>query len=111
MWASQEGCLEDVVFLLSSGVEVNSRSQVRENDLIKSLHFIAATALTYIHRCTAISLMPRPHPAHVRRRDLVSQIQILGLAPEALSDLSNLGVALIGIMWQQEQVLQWYCSR
>ena len=23
------------------------------------------------------SLMPRPHPAHVRRRDLVSQIQIL----------------------------------
>jgi len=29
VWASQEGCLEDVVFLLSTGVEVNSRAQVR----------------------------------------------------------------------------------
>ena len=29
VWASWEGCLEDVVFLLSTGVEVNSRSQVR----------------------------------------------------------------------------------
>ena len=47
VWASQGGCLEDVVFLLSTGVEVNSRSQVRENDLIKSLHFMPATALTH----------------------------------------------------------------
>ena len=29
IWASREGCLEDVVFLLSIGVEVNSRGQVR----------------------------------------------------------------------------------
>ena len=29
LWASEEGCLEDVVFLLSTGVEVNSRGQVR----------------------------------------------------------------------------------
>ena len=77
MWASQEGCLEDVVFLLNTGVEVNSRSQVRENDVIKSLHFMPATALTHTHRCMyelAISLMPRPYLAHVRRRGLVSQI-------------------------------------
>ena len=29
LWASGEGCLEDVVFLLSTEVEVNSRDQVR----------------------------------------------------------------------------------
>ena len=29
VWASQEGCLEDVVFLLRAGVKVNSRNQVR----------------------------------------------------------------------------------
>ena len=29
LWASGEGCMEDVVFLLSTGVEVNSREQVR----------------------------------------------------------------------------------
>ena len=29
IWASGEGCLEDVVFLLSTGVEVNTRGQVR----------------------------------------------------------------------------------
>ena len=29
IWASREGCLEDVVFLLSTGVEVNTRGQVR----------------------------------------------------------------------------------
>ena len=29
-----------------------------------------------------ISLVPRPYPAHVRRRGLVSQGQILGLASE-----------------------------
>jgi len=29
LWASGEGCLEDVILLLSSGVEVNSRGQVR----------------------------------------------------------------------------------
>ena len=30
-----------------------------------------------------LSHMTRPYPAHVRRRGLVSQVQILGLAPEA----------------------------
>ena len=29
IWASWEGCLEDVIFLLSTGVEVNTRGQVR----------------------------------------------------------------------------------
>ena len=29
LWASGEGCLEGVVFLLSTGVEVDSRGQVR----------------------------------------------------------------------------------
>ena len=27
-------------------------------------------------------LVPRPHSAHARRKGLVSQVQILGLAPE-----------------------------
>ena len=35
------------------------------------------------------SLVPRLHPAHARRRGLVSQVQILGLAPEAWSSQSN----------------------
>ena len=50
------------------------------------------------------SLMPRPHPAHARRRRLVSQVQILGLAPEAWSTQSN------HKMRKQEQVLQTYRS-
>jgi len=29
LWTSWEGCLDDVILLLSSGVEVNSRGQVR----------------------------------------------------------------------------------
>ena len=29
---------------------------------------------------TELSPVPRPHPVHVRRRNLVSQVQILGLA-------------------------------
>ena len=43
-----------------------------------------------------ISLVPRPHPAHVRRRGLVSQVEILGPAPEAWSCQSNRRVAFIG---------------
>ena len=31
------------------------------------------------------SLVPRPHPAHARRRGLVSQVGMLGLAPETRS--------------------------
>ena len=31
-------------------------------------------------RVTVYSLVPRPHPAHARRRGLVSQVQILGPA-------------------------------
>ena len=51
VWASQEGCLEDVVFLLSTGVEVNSRSQV--SDTVRSnAHYdicsVYATALVYM---------------------------------------------------------------
>ena len=52
------------------------------------------------------TLVPRPHPAHVRRRGLVSQVQILGLAPEAWSNQSNRRAAFIGIMRKREQVLQ-----
>ena len=29
VWASQEGCLDDVAFLLSTGVDANSKGQVR----------------------------------------------------------------------------------
>ena len=57
------------------------------------------------------SLMPRPHPAHARRRDLVSQVQILGLTSQAWSAQSNRRAAFIGIMRKQEQVLQWYRSK
>ena len=38
IWASQEGCLDDVVFLLSTGVEVNSRGQVRESDTVRLMY-------------------------------------------------------------------------
>jgi len=36
-----------------------------------------------------LSLVPRPNPAHTRRRGLVSQVQILGLAPKAWSGQSD----------------------
>ena len=40
LWASREGCLEDVVFFLSTGVELNSRGQVRlELPLLNPLIF------------------------------------------------------------------------
>ena len=58
-----------------------------------------------------ISLVPRPHPAQGRRRSLVSQVQILGLAPEAWSGQSNRRAAFIGIMRKREQVLQSYHSK
>ena len=29
VWTSREGCLDDVVFLLSAGVDSNSKGQVR----------------------------------------------------------------------------------
>ena len=34
------------------------------------------------------SLVPKPHPAYTRRKGLVSQVQIFGLAPEAWSGQS-----------------------
>ena len=34
------------------------------------------------HSLVASSLVPRPHPAQARRRGLVSQVQIIGVAPE-----------------------------
>ena len=46
----------------------------------------------------SFSLVPRPHPAHARRRGLVSQVPILGLAPETWSGQSYCRVAFIGIM-------------
>ena len=57
------------------------------------------------------SVLPRPHPAHTRRRGMVSQVQILGLAPEVWSGISNHRAAFIGIMQKQEQVLQSYHSK
>ena len=59
---------------------------------------------------TGSSLMPRPHPAHMRIGGLVSQVQILGLATEAWSNHWNYRVAFIGIMRKWE-VLQWYHSK
>ena len=55
--------------------------------------------------------MLRPHPAQARRRGLVSQVQILGLAPEAWSGQSNHKAVFIGIVRKQEQLLQSYCSK
>ena len=37
------------------------------------------------HVQTFSSLVPRPHPAHARRRGLVLQVGMLGLAPETRS--------------------------
>ena len=51
------------------------------------------------------SLLPRPHPAHARRRGLVSQVQILWLAPELWTSQSDRRTAFIRIMWKREQVL------
>ena len=53
IWASGEGCLEDVVFLLSTGVEVNSKGQVRGSATVRSLYFISlfvfnVTVLTHV---------------------------------------------------------------
>ena len=56
----------------------------------------------------SFSLMPRPHPAHARRRGLVSQVPILGLAPETWSGQSYCRAAFIGI---NAQLLQSYCSK
>ena len=42
------------------------------------------------------SLVPRPHPAHARRKGLVSQVQILGLVPETWSGQSYRRTAFIG---------------
>ena len=41
------------------------------------------TFKTLSERAKGFWHVPRPKSAHVRRRDLVSQVQILGLAPEA----------------------------
>ena len=49
------------------------------------------------------SLVPRPHLAHARRRGLVSQVQILGLAPKAWSGQSDRRRAFIRITWQQNK--------
>ena len=56
------------------------------------------------------SLVPRLHPAHARRRGLVSQVQILGLALEGWSNQWNRRAAFI-IMLKREQVLQFYRSK
>ena len=41
------------------------------------------------------NLVPRPHPAHTRRRGLVSQVQILGLA-EVLKPCNGLQIGQCG---------------
>ena len=54
MWASREGCLEDVVFLLSTGVEVNSRGQVR-------CHCLATTLCHYSFSTQLLDVMNTKH--------------------------------------------------
>ena len=55
------------------------------------------TNLAHSRICHCL-LMPRPHLAHARRRGLVSQVQILGLAPKAWSSQSDRRRAFIRIM-------------
>ena len=42
------------------------------------------TDIVSLGECSLVasSLVPRPHPAQARRRGLVSQVQIIGVAPE-----------------------------
>ena len=75
------------------------------------IFILKLTSLQLPHGCESLGLMPRPHPAHARRRILVSQVQILGLAPEAWSDQWNCRALFIGIMQKQEQVLQSHHSK
>ena len=50
VWASQEGCLEDVVFLLSTGVEVNTRGQV--SDTVRSMRIMTYAVSMLLHSST-----------------------------------------------------------
>ena len=93
----------------------------------QTLHASSSLLICYLHWCnvfnglglpanlrefplTALSLVSRPHPAHARRRGLVSQVQILGLAPETWSGQSYCRTAFIGIMRKRE-LLQSYRSK
>ena len=49
VWASRKGCLEDVVFLLSTEVEVNTRGQVRESDTVRSMHIMTTVVCMLLH--------------------------------------------------------------
>ena len=51
--------------------------------------YFEADIITVTSWSWKLCLKARPHPAHVRRRGLVSQAQILGLAPEAWSNKWN----------------------
>ena len=46
--------------------------------IIRTSH-VPVTSMRSRQLLPVLSLMPRPHPAHARRRDLVSQVQILEL--------------------------------
>ena len=61
VWASKEGCLEDVVFLLSTEVEVNSRGQVRER-------------VTLLGQCTYYTTALTHSPVHVHISEQLPQI-------------------------------------
>ena len=65
IWASREGCLEDVVFLLTTGVEVNSRGQVRLRMSLSGGMSNGAIFIPYLH-CYSGSLgitLELPHPS------------------------------------------------
>ena len=57
------------------------------------------------------SLVPRPHPAHTRRRGLVLQVQILGLAPKVWSGQSDRRRAFIRMMRKRNKLLQSHRSK
>ena len=66
IWASREGCLEDVVFLLTTGVEVNSRGQVRLRMLLSGGMSNGAIFSPYLHCYTSSPgfSLGLPHPQH-----------------------------------------------
>ena len=60
------------------------------------LHMVLASkCLSFFNGELSLSFVSRPHPAHTRRRGLVSQVQILGLVPETWSGQSNCRIAFI----------------
>ena len=68
------------------GSRVHARQRIQISRTYVRISWSArATQHVTVSARRLYSLVPRPHPAHARRRGLVSQVGMLGLAPEAWS--------------------------